>query len=83
MTGCQQLFQHDGDLDAVGRAKRVKLKRMLADRQFFFELSARGGFVDAGKLAAARLLVLPDFGRNVFCFTHGSYSLVRIVLPGM
>src|SRR3954470_13561932 len=30
MTGGQQLLQHDRDLDAVRRAQRIELKRMLS-----------------------------------------------------
>src|SRR5690606_28583677 len=41
VAGRQKLLEHDGDLLAVRRAKRVKLERMLADWQFL--LMGRSG----------------------------------------
>ena len=79
----QQFLQHDRDLDAVRRTQGVKLERMLAYRQFLLKLGAGGRLVDAGELAAGRLFMHPDFRRDVFCFAHGSYSLVGIALGGM
>jgi hypothetical protein len=49
----QQLFQHHGDLDAVGRGQRVQLQRVLAHRQLLVMRGAGDGPVDVGELAAA------------------------------
>ena len=53
----QQLLEHDRDLDAVRRALRIELQRVLADRQFLLVLRAGGRAVDVGE-AAHRLLGL-------------------------
>jgi len=61
----QQLFEHDRDLDPVRRAQRIKLKRMLADRQLPLKLRAGSRAVDIGEPAEGRL-GYPDLGRRVF-----------------
>src|SRR5262249_50692180 len=64
----QQLLEHDGDLDAVRRALRIELQRVLADRQFLFVLCAGGRAVDVGEAAhrAVRLVPGPDLRRRVY-----------------
>ena len=61
----QQLLQHHGDLHAVGRRQRVKLKRVLAARQLLLVRRARDGTVDGGEPAAVLALPFPDPGRFV------------------
>src|SRR5207302_7449493 len=62
----QQLLEHDGDLLAVGRAQRIELQRMAADRQLLVMGGAGDRAIDVGKAAAVRLVPGPDFGRRVF-----------------
>jgi len=51
----QQLFEHDRDLDAIGRALRIKLQRMAADWQLLVVGGAGNRAVDVCEPAAARL----------------------------
>ncbi len=62
----QQLFEHHGDFDAIGRGERIKLKRMFADRQLFVVGGPGNGAVDAGKTSAAFCVPGPNLGRCVF-----------------
>src|SRR5690349_14033892 len=64
----EQFFEHDRDLDAVRRALRVELQRMLADRQFLLLLRAGRRAIDVGEAAhcAVGLVPGPDLGRRVF-----------------
>ena len=61
----QQLFQHDGDLHAVGRGQRIELQRVAADREIFFVRGAGDGAVDVGEVAAAGLFPGPDLRGGV------------------
>mmetsp|Transcript_1028 Transcript_1028/g.2629 ORF Transcript_1028/g.2629 Transcript_1028/m.2629 type:complete len:265 (-) Transcript_1028:326-1120(-) len=61
----QQLLQHHRDLDAIGRAQRVELQRVAADRQLTLVGGAGHWAVDVGKLAAAGLVPGPDWRRYV------------------
>ena len=70
MSGRQQLLEHDGDLLAVGRAERIKLERMLADRQLLVVRRPRDRPVDGGEAAAAFLVPGPDLRRRVFLVAH-------------
>src|SRR5205085_10576481 len=63
--GFEQLLEQDRDFLSVGRAERVELERMLADRQLVLLARARGRAVDPGELAAVRGIVVPDLGRGV------------------
>ena len=74
----QQLLQHDGDLHAVRRAQRIKLQRMLADRQLLLMRGAGDRAVDVGEVAAARLVPGPDLRRRVF-FGVGHLLNLRLV----
>ena len=71
MAEGEQLFEHDRDLDAVGRAERVELQRVAADRQFLLMRRAGDRPVDVGETAAVVLVPGPDLGRRVFgCISH-------------
>ena len=49
----KQFLEHDRDLYAIGRCKRVELEGVLADRQIFLFARAGSRAVDIGKAAAA------------------------------
>jgi hypothetical protein len=66
MAQGQQFLQHDGDLDAVRRAKRIELQRVPADRQLFVVRRPGDWTVDVGELAAAGLVPDPNLRRSVF-----------------
>jgi hypothetical protein len=61
----EQLLEHDGDFDSVGRAPRIQLQGMTPDWQSFLESSACHGSVDVRERAAARLLPGPDLRGNI------------------
>src|SRR5690554_5008846 len=69
-AGLQQLLEHDGDLDPVGRGQRIQLQRMLATRQLTLVGGPGNGPVDAGKLAAVVLVPGPDPWWYVAVFAH-------------
>src|SRR5690606_23191416 len=69
-AGLQQLLEHDGDLDPVGRGQRIQLQRMLATRQLTLVGGPGNGPVDAGKLAAVVLVPGPDPGWCVGLVAH-------------
>ena len=75
MAQRQQLFQHDRDLHAIGRAQRIQLQRVLAHGQLFIVRSPGNGPVDAGELAAVFFVPLPDGGGGVGG-EHGDSKLV-------
>ncbi len=62
----EQFLEHHGDLHAVGRAERIKLERMLADRQVLVVRRTRDGPVDIGETTAAFLVPRPDLRRHIF-----------------
>src|SRR5690554_5053398 len=66
----QQLLEHDGDLDAVGRGQRIQLQRLLAARQLTVVGRAGNRAVDAGELAAIFLIPGPDSGWGVSVLGH-------------
>src|SRR5690625_1813336 len=75
VAGFQQLLEHDGDLDPVGRAQRIELMRMLANGQGLVVGGAGNGPVDAGKLAAVGVFFpYPYFGRFVAAVVHAGRS---------
>ena len=65
MAGREQLLEHDRDLHAIGRAERIELQRVPADRQFLLVRRPGNGPVDLGELAAAGLVPGPDPGRHI------------------
>ncbi|MNC55141.1 hypothetical protein D3C75_1046550 [compost metagenome] len=70
MAQREQLFEGDGDLDAIGRGQGVQLQRVLALRQVLVVSRAGNRAVDAGELAAGRCVVAPDFGWHVGRLAH-------------
>ena len=82
MAGGQQLFQHDGHLDPVGRAHGIELQGVLADRQRLFVGGTGDGAIDGGEPAPALLVPGPDLGRGIFGRVghgFGSWGLGRAV----
>lgn len=65
VAGGQQFFQHDRDLLAIRRRQRIKLQRVLANRQFLVMGGAGDRAVDIGELAAIALAPGPDLGRFI------------------
>src|SRR5581483_10582874 len=61
VAGGEQLLEHHGDLDAVGRSQRVELEGMSAYRQFLVMGRTGDRAVDSGEAAAAFLVPGPDF----------------------
>ncbi|MCY1458384.1 hypothetical protein D9M71_757610 [compost metagenome] len=76
MPQCQQLFEQDGDLHAIGGRHRIQLQRMLAHRQGLVVGGACDGAVDVGEFAAIGRLVSPDLGGNIGCLAHVTNLLV-------
>src|SRR5690554_3336642 len=56
-AGLQQLLEHDGDLDPVGRGQRIQLQRMLATRQ----LTLVGG-PDLGSMLVSSIAGILELG---------------------
>ncbi len=85
VPGRQQLFEQDRHFHAVGCAERIKLQRMLADRQRLLMRRARYGAVDIGELAAIALVPGPDLrhhiagGEIVFGRSVGHASVLDLV----
>ena len=65
MAQREQFLEHDRDLHAVGRAERIELQRVAADRQLLLMRRAGDRPVDVGKGAAAGLGPGPDLRRRV------------------
>ena len=76
----EQLFEHDGDLDAVRRRQRIQLHRVPTDRQIFFMSGPGDGPVDVGKLATVFFVPSPDFGRGIGCCI--AHRIFRIEILG-
>ena len=70
MPSRKQLFQHHRDLHAIGRSLRIKLQRMLADREFFVMGCAGDGAIDVGEFPAVLFVPRPDFWWGVGCVGH-------------
>ncbi|MNJ59426.1 hypothetical protein D3C77_551090 [compost metagenome] len=70
MAQREQLFEGNGDLDAIGRGQGVELQRMLAQWQVLVVSRAGDRAVDAGELAARRCVVAPDLGWHVGGLAH-------------
>src|SRR3546814_17319171 len=66
MARREQLLEHHRDLHAIGRPERIKLERMLADRQILVVRRTRDGPVDIGEKPAAFLVPRPDSRRHIF-----------------
>src|SRR6185437_5762798 len=81
MAGGEQFLQHDRHFDAVGRAQRIELQRMAADRQRLFVRGAGDRAVDAGEAAAALFVPDPDFRRDVFGVGHAASSWKGEAVP--
>ena len=80
--GAEQLLEHDRDLHAVGRAQRIELQRMPADRQFLVVRRPGDRPVDVGEPAAARLVPGPDLGRRILGRIAHSVAPIAIVAHG-
>ena len=65
VSQCEQLLQHDGDLDTVWRTQRVELQRVATDRQYFFVCRACYRPIGRCKFAAVGFDPSPDFGRRI------------------
>src|SRR6185437_6678569 len=64
-AGIEQLLEHDRHFHPVWGAERIKLERMLTDRQCVLFARAGRRAIDAGELAAVFGIVFPDFRRGV------------------
>ena len=60
-----ELLEHDGHLDAVRRAERVQLDRVLSHRERLLDACSGRWSVDSGKGASARCVELPHPWRLV------------------
>ena len=70
-TEFQQLFEHDGYLDPVGRCQGIQLQGVFAHGQRLVVCRSGDGAVDAGESAAAFHVPLPERrGRIGGCFRH-------------
>ncbi len=80
VTCGQQLFQHDGDFDTIGRGQGVQLEWVLAHWQLFVMRWPGNGAVDRGELAAGFRVPGPDFRGRVVSHCCGSGLSYRVLL---
>ena len=74
VPGFEQLLEHDRSLLTVGRAQRIELEAMFADRQVLVFARAGGRAVDPGEAAAVVLVPGPDLGRGIGTVGHAACS---------
>ena len=66
----QQLFEHNRYFLTVWRTQRIKLQRVLANRQRFFMRRTRNRAIDIGERAASRFIPRPDFRGLISIVCH-------------
>jgi hypothetical protein len=64
MAQREQLLEHDGDLDAIGRAHRVELERCLPTGSACSRVAPETGRLMLAKVPPARLVPGPDLRRT-------------------
>ncbi len=82
MPALEQLFEHDRDLHAIGRAERIKLEWMFPHGQVAFGTHPGGRTIDTCKAAAALIVKLPDLGWGVGRIGHAVLPPGLREIPG-
>ena len=88
LSGChaflQQLFEHDGDFDAVGGGQGVELQRVFTDRECFIVGGACYRAIDIGKFTAIARFPFPNTRWGIGVIAHWFLAINRLsVIAGV